>query len=119
MKSLLLILALLQSVEDVYKSANADFDAGKWAEAASKYEQVLKEQPQLLQSRFNLAVSYSKMGKVDEAIASYRTLLDQNNSLYEAHINLALLLDQSGKQSEAGEQFEKALLLHPDDLEAE
>src|SRR5437870_5224998 len=119
MKTALLILALLQSVQDVYKSANADFDAGKWDEAAAKYEQVLKEDPSHIPSRFNLAVCYAKTGKTDEAIATYRTLLDQNNTIYEVRVNLALLLDQTGKRAEAGEQFEKALALRPEDIQAE
>jgi tetratricopeptide (TPR) repeat protein len=115
MKAVVLILALLQSVEEVYKSANADFDAGRWNDAAAKYEQVLKEDPSHIPSRFNLAVSYSKAGKVDAAIAAYRTLLEQNSTIYEAQFNLAVLLDQAGKRTEAGEQFEKALALRPDD----
>jgi tetratricopeptide (TPR) repeat protein len=119
MKTILLALVLTQSLEDVYKAANADFDAGKWTEAAAKYEQVLKEYPAHLQSRFNVAVCYSKTGRADDAITAYRTLLEQNDTIFEAHINLGLLLDQAGKRLEAGEQFEKALTLHPDDVQAE
>lgn len=119
MTTLLLILALLQSIQDVYKSANADFDAGKWADAAAKYEQVLKEDSMHIPSRFNLAVCYTKTGKIDQAIAAYRTLLNQNNTIYEVRINLALLLDQNGKRAEAEQQFEEALLLRPDDVQAE
>jgi len=119
MKTVFLILALLQSAQDVYKAANTDFEAGKWTDAAAKYEQVLKEDPSHIPSRFNLAVCYSKTGKVDEAIAAYQNLLDRDNAIYEARINLAVLLDQSGKRSEAGEEFEKALALRPDDAQAE
>jgi tetratricopeptide (TPR) repeat protein len=119
MTTIILILALVQSVQDIYKSANADFDAGRWAEAASKYEQVLKEDSSNQYSRFNLAVCLTKTGKLDEAIAAYRTLLGQDGMVYEARINLALLLDQTGKRPEAGEQFEKALALRPEDVEAQ
>src|SRR5215475_13290394 len=119
MKTALLLLALLQSVQDIYNSANTDFDAERWTDAAAKYEQVLKEDPKHIPSRFNLAVCYAKTGKADEAIAAYRTLLDQNDTIYEARVNLALLLEQSGKRAEAGEQFEKALALRPDDIQAE
>jgi tetratricopeptide (TPR) repeat protein len=119
MKTVLLILAILQSAQDVYKSANADFDAGRWAEAAQKFEQVLKEDPSHIPSRFNLAVCLAKTGKVDDAVAAYRTLLGQNNTIYEAHVNLAILLDQAGKRSEAGEEFERALALRPDDQASE
>src|SRR5262249_54148268 len=70
-------------------------------------------------SRFNLAVCYAKTGKTDEAIAAYRTLLTQNDMIYEARINLGLLLDQNGQRGEAGEKLEQALVLPPDDLQAE
>jgi tetratricopeptide (TPR) repeat protein len=118
MKSLILILALLQSIEDVYKTANADFDAGRWAEAASKYEIVLKEDPRHIPSQFNLAVSHSKLGNIERAIAAYRTLIEQDGSIYEAQVNVAILLEQSAKRAEAAEHFEKALALRPEDTQA-
>jgi tetratricopeptide (TPR) repeat protein len=119
MKTFLLLLVLAQSVQDVYKAANADFDAGRWADAAAKYEQVLKEDSSHAASRFNLAVCYTKTGKLDDAVAAYKTLLDQNASLFEVHFNLALLLEQTGKRPEAREQYEKALALRPDDAQSE
>src|SRR5215831_16685729 len=119
MKTIFILLVFFQSVQDVYKSANVDFDAQRWVEAAAKYEQVLKEDASHIPSRFNLAVCYSKIGKRDEAVSAYRTLLDQNGTIYEARINLALLLEETGKRSEAGEQFEKALALRPDDAQAQ
>ena len=119
MKTIILTLALLQSIQDIYNSANTDFEAGRWAEAAAKYEAVLKEDGTHIPSRFNLAVCYTKTGNVDGAIAAYRTLLSQNGTIYEARVNLAILLDQNGKRDEAGEQFEKALELRPDDAQAQ
>ena len=119
MKSFILIFAILQATEDLYNSANTDFEAGRWADAAMKYESILKEDASQISSRFNLAVCYTKLGNSDGAIAAYRTLLDQNGTIYEARVNLAILLDQSGKRDEAGEQFEKALDVHPDDVQAE
>jgi len=117
MKTILLVLILVQNIQDIYKSANADFEAQRWADAASKYEQILKEDASHVPSRFNLAVCYSKLGKRDAAISAYRTLLDQNGTIYEARVNLALLLEETGKRADAGEQFEKALALRPDDAQ--
>jgi tetratricopeptide (TPR) repeat protein len=119
MMSALLAFLLLQSVQDIYKAANTDFEAGRWSEAAAKYEQVLKEDSNHIPSRFNLAVCQTKLGKPEEAINVYKALVAQDNSIFEAHVNLALLLDQTGKRLEAGEQFEKALALRPDDAQAE
>jgi tetratricopeptide (TPR) repeat protein len=119
MKAILIALTLFQSVQAIYNSANTDFDAGRWADAAVKYEQVLKEDAGHIPSRFNLAVCFTKAGKLDEAVAAYRVLLEQNGGVYEARVNLALLLEQTGKRVEAGEQFEKALALRPDDIQAQ
>jgi tetratricopeptide (TPR) repeat protein len=119
MMIIILILGLLQATQDIYTSANADFDAGRCADAVTKYELVLKEEASHIPSRFNLAVCYTKLGDTSRAIAAYRTLLEQNNSIYEAHVNLAILLDQTGKHEEAGQQYEKALELHPDDAHAQ
>src|SRR5215467_10620779 len=107
MKSIILAVALLQSIQDVYNAADTDFDAGRWAEAAAKYEAVLKEDASHFPSRFNLAVCYTKTGNIASAIAAYQALIAQNGTIYEARFNLAILLDQSGNRDEAGEQFEK------------
>src|SRR5262249_10285320 len=103
----------------IYTAANADFEAGRWEEAAAKYEAVLKEDAAHIPSRFNLAVCYTKLGNAERAIGTYRSLLTQNDSIYEAHVNLAILLEQAGKHNEAGEQYEKALGLRPDDAQAQ
>jgi len=42
MKAVILIFALLQTAQDLYNSAATDFEAGRWAEAAMKYESVLE-----------------------------------------------------------------------------
>jgi tetratricopeptide (TPR) repeat protein len=118
MKTFLLILAFLQTVTEVYQTANADFDAGRWAEAASKYELVLKEDPTHIPSQFNLAVCYTKLEKMDAAIAAYRALIEQDGGIYEAHVNIAILLEQNGKRDEAGGHLEKARSLRPDDTQA-
>ena len=70
MKILVLILALLQLPEDIYKTANADFDAGRWSDAAAKYELILKDDPAHIPTRFSLAVCYTKTGNADGAICA-------------------------------------------------
>jgi tetratricopeptide (TPR) repeat protein len=118
MATIILILALLQSLENTYRSANEDFDAGRWADAAVKFELVLQVDPSHIPSRFNLAVCHTKTGNSERAIAEYQKILDQDAGIYEARTNLALLLDQSGKRAEAAGEYEKALELRPDDPRA-
>src|SRR5262245_37271094 len=118
MIALLLIMALFQSAQDLYTAANADFDAGRWPDAAAKYEQVLKEDPTHIPSQFNLAVCFTKIGNTSGAIAAYRTLLERDANIYEARTNLAILLDQTGALPEAEQEYQKALALRPDDAQA-
>jgi tetratricopeptide (TPR) repeat protein len=115
MKAFILILALLQLPEDIYKTANADFDAGRWADAAAKYELILKDDPRHIPTRFSLAVCYTKTGKTEEAIAQYRTILEQDETIYEVRSNLAILLDQTGQRAATAEQLEKLAQMRPDD----
>ena len=118
MATIILILALWQSPEDIYRNANADFDLERWEEAAAKFELVLASDPAHIPSRFNLAVCYTKIGNSGRAITEYRKILDQDAGIYEARTNLALLLDQNGKPTEAAAEYEKALELRPDDPRA-
>jgi len=118
MAIIILIVSLWQSPEELYRSANADFDRERWAEAAAKFEQVLVSDPSHIPSRFNLAVCYTKTGNSERAITEYRKILDQDASIYEARTNLAVLLEQSGKRAEAAGEYEKALQLRPEDARA-
>jgi tetratricopeptide (TPR) repeat protein len=115
MRVLILILALLQLPEDIYKTANADFDAGRWSDAAAKYELILKDDPTHIPTRFSLAVCYTKGGNTDRAIAQYRKILEQDETIFEARTNLAILLDQTGQRGDAAEQYERLAEMRPDD----
>ena len=112
----LLILLLLQNPADLYKAATADMDAGRWAEAATKFEQVLKDDATHIPSQFNLAVCYSKLLRTDEAIPLYRKVIEQDAGIYEARMNLGILLSEKGDQSGAEEQFAKASALRPQEV---
>src|SRR5437867_5936280 len=118
MAIIILIVSLWQSPEELYRSANADFDRERWAKTATKFEQVIVSDPSHIPSRFNLAVCYTKTGNSERAITEYRKILDQDASIYEARTNLAVLLEQSGKRAEAAGEYEKALQLRPEDARA-
>jgi tetratricopeptide (TPR) repeat protein len=109
------MLALLQLPEDIYKTANADFDAGRWADAAAKYGLILKEDPTHIPTRFSLAICYTRLGNTDAAITEYKKILEQDESIYEVRSNLAILLEQAGQRTAAAEQLEKIAQMRPDD----
>jgi tetratricopeptide (TPR) repeat protein len=115
MKSILLLLILLQNPADLYKSGTADMDANNWEQAAAKFKQVLESDPTHIPSEFNLAVCYTKLGKPEAAVPLYEKILEQNADIYEARFNLAVLLHEGGHETEADEQFQRAAGMHPQD----
>ncbi len=119
MKLLVLILALVQLPEDIYKSATADFEAGRWSDAAAKYELILKDDPSHIPTRFSLAVCYTKLENPNAAIAQYTKILEQDESIYEVRNNLAILFEQTGQRPAAAEQLEKIVQMRPDDPSAQ
>jgi tetratricopeptide (TPR) repeat protein len=112
-------LLLAQSIVDVFNAANADLQARRWAEAAPKYEQILKEDPTHVPSMFSLAVCYANLDNPKRAAELYSKLLEQDGSVYEARVNFAWLLEKMGDKSAAEAQMEKAVTLRPDDPNAD
>jgi tetratricopeptide (TPR) repeat protein len=117
--ALLMAFLFAQSIVDVFNAANADVQAHRWADAAQKYEQVLKEDPTHVPSMFSLAVCYANLDNPKRAAELYSTLLEQDGSVYEARVNFAWLLEKMGDKAAAEQQMEKAVMLRPDDPNAD
>src|SRR5215472_14378252 len=101
----LLFFVLLQSPADTFKLANADMDAGRYADAAIKFEQILKEDPTHIPSQFDLAVCYAKLGKPEMARGLYGKIIEADPAIYEVRFNFGLLLREIGADDAADEQF--------------
>ena len=117
LKSAFVLLMLVQSIEDVYKAANADMEAQRWDDAIAKFEQVLKEDATHVPTMFGLAVSYSKIGNNEKAIEVYRRILGQDSNVYEAHVNLGILLLETGDTEGGSKELEASVALSPDSPE--
>jgi tetratricopeptide (TPR) repeat protein len=114
----LLILALFaQSLQDVYNAANTDMQARRWADAAQKYEQILKEDPAHIPTMFQLAVCLTNLENFERAETLYRDVLSRDANIFEARINFALLLEKMGNVPAALEEIAAAVALRPDDPE--
>ncbi len=118
MFTFLLLLAMVQNPQDLYKAAIADMDAGRYSEAAARFEQILKDEPTHIPSEFNLAVCYTRTGNPGGAESLYRKIVEQDPTVYEAHINLGILLyDAASRLAEADEFFMNASHLRPQDAQ--
>ena len=115
MKLLLAIVLFLQSPADINKAATADMDAGRWADAAARFEQILKDDATNIGAQMNLALCLGNLGNKPRAIELYRKVLTQDAGIFEARMNLGVLLEQTDDFAGADNQFQKAAALQPQD----
>jgi tetratricopeptide (TPR) repeat protein len=91
---------------------------GKYAEAAPRFEQILRLAPENAEAYFALAVCYSQMGRTDEAIVLLRRYLERRPTQADGYTVLGLLLLDRGQSQDARQALERALELDPAQEEA-
>ena len=79
-------------VSDLLREASRLESLGSVAEAASTYERLLAQQPDLPDSWFNLAILYRRMRRFDEAVLAYEQALAHGiKRPEEAHVNRSVI----------------------------
>lgn len=73
----------------------------KFAQAISKFEQVLKSDPNNIQVLGDLATAYFYSGKTDKAVETARKALQIEPKYTTVRVNLAIFLSDQNKTSEA------------------
>ena len=81
--------------------------AGQLAEAVSKYQLYLKEEPDYYQAHFNLAMALKDLHQCESAIPKFNKTLELWSGYKEAHLHLANCYRELGdiKQAEAHERL--------------
>jgi len=124
--SILLVCSALASAEDdqnkkldrQFQSAVAQYDAGKYAEAAAQLESLLPYAPRSFEIHELLGLAYAAQSQDAKALDHFQTAVQLKPDSPEARTNLAASLSHLGKTEQAGEQFRKALALEPHDYDA-
>jgi tetratricopeptide (TPR) repeat protein len=96
------------SVEARMNLANALLPQGKLDEAATCYETVLRQQPELAAGWFMLGRTRRQQGQYGEAERCYRETIRLNPALPGAWVDLGNALRAQGKASEAVSVFREA-----------
>ena len=107
-----------RKLDEQYQSAVADFEAGRFAQAASLLEKLLPFAPRSFEIHELLGMAYASVPDGDKAIEQLKIAVQINPSSGEAHTNLGAALLRFGKTALAGEQFERARELQPDNYDA-
>jgi predicted Zn-dependent protease len=101
-----------------FQSAVAQYDAGKYAEAATQLEQLLPNTPNSFEVHELLGMVYASLSQDVKAIEQLQAAVNLKPDSPEARTNLAASLSRAGKTQLAGEQFRKALDLEPENFDA-
>lgn len=96
-----------------FQSAAADYDAGRYAQAAAQAERLLPQAPNSFEVHELLGMSYAALSQDAKAIGQLQDAVRIRPDYAEARTNLAAALSHAGKLELAGEQFRKALELEP------
>ncbi len=102
----------------VLESAQAAFQAGKFAESARLYQQALHNNPRDTRALYGLGLVYLQSQQLQDAEYLFGELVRLNPQHGDAHCVRGIVLARLGRRPEALTCFERALSLRPDSVEA-
>lgn len=106
-----------QRLDHEFKAAVAQYDSGKFAEAAAKLEGLVRQVPESFDVHELLGMVYSAQSQDATANTHFEKAVRLNPSSAPARTNLAANLVRLGKLDRAGEQFKKAAELEPQNFD--
>jgi tetratricopeptide (TPR) repeat protein len=96
-----------------YWLGRVDYDAGHYASAAKRFEEILEADDTFTRAHDNLGLCYEAMSQPDLAMAHYRKAIALNRKSRSASpwppLNLGILLVQHGELREAEALFREAM----------
>ena len=107
-----------QKFDVVYQQASADYQAGRYAQAAHRLETLLPSSAKNFAVHELLGLSYASMSENAKALNQLTLAMQLKPDSATGHINLGAMFLRTGKENEAGEQFRKALQLEPANYDA-
>ena len=106
-----------QTLDREFQAAVAQYDSGKFAEAATKLEGLVRQVPESFDVHELLGMVYSAQSQDTAANAHFEKAVRLNPSSAPARTNLAANLVRLRRLDRAGEQFRKAAELEPQNFD--
>jgi len=107
-----------QKLDQQYKAAVVDYEAGRFAESARRLEPLVPFAPKSFEIHELLGMAYASIPNGEKAILHLTTAVQIKPNSGEARTNLGATLLRFGKPELAGEEFRKALSLEPSSYNA-
>lgn len=91
-------------------------DAGRYDEAVAKYQQALKLEPGSSLAKYELAMTYHRMGRNDDAARLCKELLaNPKDAIGEVYVTYGNVLDDQKKPKEAIRVYQQGIKQFPDE----
>ncbi|HEX4144621.1 MAG TPA: tetratricopeptide repeat protein [Pirellulales bacterium] len=94
--------------------AQREQNAGRLAEAAAAYREILALRPDIAEANANLGVVLANQGSLEEAASQLERAVELQPQLIQAHNILGEILGAQGKLDQAAMRFRQVLALDPD-----
>ncbi len=107
-----------QDLDSEFKAAVAQYESGKYPEAATQLEKLVREVPESFEVQELLGLVYAAQSQNDKANEHLEKAVRLKPDSATAHTNLGNNLLRLGKLDLAEQQFKKAAALAPQDYEA-
>lgn len=91
---------------------------GEFKEALKKFEEVIKLEPNFIDSYYNLANIFLKIEEFDKAVIFYCKTLEKDNKFYNAYFNLANCYEKLNQIDNSIKYYNLYIQNVPDDLSA-
>lgn len=108
-----------QKLDREYQSAVADYEAGRYAQAADELQHLLPYAPRSYELHELLGMVYVALGESDKAVDQLKNAVQIKPDLAEARVNLGVTLVHAEQAAAAEEQFRKASLLDARNYDAQ
>ncbi len=106
-----------QKLDREFKSAQAQYDAGQFQQAAEQLEDLLERVPNSFEVHELLGQVYTSLSQDEKATGQLQEAVRLKPDSGPARTNLAAALLHAGKTAPAGEQFRRALKLEPESFD--
>ncbi len=107
-----------QNADADYRAAVADYNAGRYAEAANRLKGALPYASGSFGMHELLGLTYASMSQNARALEQLQTAVQLQPDSAVARTNLGAILLHAGKRDQATKQFRKALQLEPANYDA-
>jgi tetratricopeptide (TPR) repeat protein len=104
-----------RKLDQTFQAAVAEFDAGRFPQAAAHLQEILPRLPHHFEVEELLGLVYVSMTQDADAVGHLQSAARLKPDASEAWTNLAACLTRLGRSAEAGDAFRKAQALNPEE----